>query len=75
MSVVGLLLWVLMVYALVGVMVAVRFVWIVAPKVDPVFAEASVRVRVLFFPGAVAIWPIVLGRSRVLLRPGRERGA
>lgn len=74
MSVVGILLWSLVVYTLIGVVVAVRFLSVVAPKVDPVFAEAPVRVRGLLFPGAVAVWPIVLRRSSTLLSASRESG-
>ncbi len=72
MSVVGILLWALVIYTLIGVVVAVRFLWIVAPKVDQVFADAPVRVRVLFFPGAVGVWPIVLRRSSTLMSSSRE---
>jgi len=64
MSVAGIFLWVITVYFAVGVVIALRFLFSVAPRLDPVFKEASLHVRILFFPGAVAIWPATMLRLK-----------
>lgn len=52
-------------YALVGMGVAVWFVGWGAARRDPLARLAPLRVRVLFGPGAMAVWPVLLaGRSR-----------
>lgn len=48
------------VYVLVGVGVAVWFVGWGAARRDPGAERAPLRVRVLFGPGAVAVWPVLL---------------
>lgn len=47
------------VYALVGAAFAAGFVVRGAGMIDPVAARAPARVRLLFAPGAVALWPIL----------------
>jgi len=52
-------------YALVGVLVAVWFVGWGAGRRDAAAGQAPLRVRLLFGPGAVAVWPVLLaGRGR-----------
>lgn len=72
MSPIGVLLWILGVYYALGIVLAIRFVFFVAPTIDPVYQAASLRVRVLFLPGAAAIWPIVLIRCSALQRAQSE---
>lgn len=66
MSVVGFILYAIGVYLLVGLVVGLFFVLRGVRDVDPVAHEAPVRVRVLFLPGSVAVWPIVVWRWRFL---------
>ena len=47
-------------YALIGVLVALWFVFIGAARRDETARGASLRVRVLFAPGAAAVWPALL---------------
>lgn len=72
MSLINVLLWVLGVYYAIGIVSAIRFVFFVAPTIDPVYEAASLRVRVLFLPGAVSIWPIILARSSALKKEQSE---
>lgn len=52
-------------YVLVGMGVAVWFVGWGAARRDPAAEQAPLRVRMLFGPGAVAVWPVLLaGRGR-----------
>ena len=68
MSFISILLWALGAYYALGVLFAFRFVFFIAPRIDPVFKEAPMRVRVLFFPGDVAVWPMALARASALLK-------
>ena len=47
----------LAVYTAVGVVFGVVFVLRGAARIDPVAARTPLRVRVLFLPGAAALWP------------------
>jgi len=49
-------------YLALGVIFAVPFVLVGAGRLDPVAARAPARVRLLFLPGAAALWPILLNR-------------
>jgi|GEM_PF-6673423 len=60
MSAIGFLLWVFAIYYTVGIVLAIRFVFFVAPRIDPVYQGAPFPVRLLFFPGAVAVWPATI---------------
>lgn len=53
-------------YAMVGLSIAVWFVGWGAARRDEAAKRAPLRVRVLFGPGAVAVWPALLAT--------RERG-
>jgi len=66
MSPVMALLLLLAVYLAIGLLVGLRFVLSTIRRADPVAAEAPLRVRLLFLPGAVAVWPLVLRRTRLL---------
>ncbi len=70
MSAIGVLLWVIAAYYAVGVLVAIRFVLVVAPRADPAYRGAPWRVRLLFFPGAVAVWPVTFRIARFAGKDG-----
>ncbi|MCA9293969.1 MAG: hypothetical protein KDA20_09155 [Phycisphaerales bacterium] len=59
MSVVGVLLTVLGAYGAVGVLFAIAFVCTGAKRIDPVARATPLRVRLLFLPGAAALWPLL----------------
>ncbi len=48
------------VYALIGVPVALAFVFWGVGRVDEAAQLAPVRVRLLLVPGSVLLWPVVL---------------
>ena len=58
--VVAFLLWLLALYAVIGVMAALAFVTFGVTRVQP--GAVSLGARVLILPGAAALWPYVLGR-------------
>lgn len=47
-------------YFAVGVVIGLAFVIIGIRKIDPIADRAPLQVRILFLPGAISIWPIVL---------------
>ena len=51
--------WAVAVYATVGALFAAAFVWRGAGAIDPVAQHAPLRVRLIFFPGALALWPLL----------------
>jgi len=48
------------IYALIGVIFAIAFVTAGVARVDPAARGAPIGFRILIFPGAVALWPILL---------------
>jgi len=72
MSVISVFVWATGAYYTLGILVASRFVFFTAPQIDPAYKSASMRVRVLFFPGAVSIWPLILTRTSAL-RPAQSK--
>lgn len=50
------------IYAGLGVVFAVPFVVAGAGRVDPAARDGTWGFRVLIFPGAVALWPLLLKR-------------
>ncbi len=53
---------ILAVYAVLGVVFAIAFVWKGAGKIDPAARDGSLGFRMLIFPGAVALWPLLARR-------------
>ena len=49
------LLWFLGIYFSLGLLFGIAFLFI-APRVDPVMADSKWTLRLLFFPGAIALW-------------------
>jgi hypothetical protein len=54
------LLVVIAVYALIGIIVALAFVSVGVGRVDPAARHGTLGFRVLIFPGAAALWPLML---------------
>lgn len=59
MTPIGALLMVLAAYGAVGVAFAVPFALSWVKQIDPVASSAPLRTRLIFLPGAVALWPIL----------------
>ncbi len=57
-------------YFAVGTVIGLVFVIIGIRKIDPVAAGAPLRVRFIFLPGTISIWPIVLYLWRTKLKAG-----
>jgi len=57
---VAFLLWLLALYAAIGVVTALAFVTFGVTRVQP--ASMTVPARILLLPGAAALWPYVLAR-------------
>lgn len=62
-------------YLLVGILFAVVFVWRGLGRIDPAAREGTWGFRVLVFPGAMALWPLLLGRWWRRSPPPGERNA
>ena len=52
----------LTIYALVGVVFALAFVWRGIGRIDSVAAEGTLGFKILVFPGCVALWPLLAAR-------------
>ena len=50
------------IYAVMGVVFAIAFVFRGAGRIDPVARDGSWGFRVLIFPGAATLWPLLLWR-------------
>ena len=50
------------VYAAIGLVFAILFVWRGAGKIDPAAAEGTLGFRLLIIPGTAALWPILARR-------------
>ncbi len=66
MTVQSLTLFIILIYLAIGSLIGIHFVFKGIRTIDPIANDAPLRVRVLFFPGAIAIWPIVLYRTMIL---------
>ena len=49
-------------YAVIGILFAVVFVWRGVGRIDPVAAEGTLGFKLLILPGCVAFWPLLLKR-------------
>lgn len=48
------------IYALLGLLFGLYFLFIGATKIDPLLADSKKGVRVLLFPGVIATWPLFI---------------
>ena len=75
----NLIAWILVsvagVYVATGVAFAAFFVWRGVQRIDPAAVEGTVGFRVLVFPGAVALWPLLMRRVQERSMPPVERNA
>lgn len=55
-------IWLLFVYLGAGILFAPLFVFVLAPRVDPLMHGAGAGVRLILLPGAALCWPILLRR-------------
>ncbi|MCP3957650.1 MAG: hypothetical protein GY719_07325 [bacterium] len=53
---------ILAIYAVVGFVFAIVFVWRGVGRIDPAAAEGTWGFRLLIIPGAAALWPILARR-------------
>lgn len=65
------ILLILTTYAALGVLFAVPFVLSGVKQLDPVAAATHVAVRLVWLPGAVAVWPLLLSRGIQNWKPRR----
>lgn len=64
------------IYLALGILFAVLFVWRGASKIDPSASQATAGFRLMIFPGAAALWPLLLWRwLRRSSHPPQERNA
>lgn len=64
------------IYLTLGLLFAVLFVWRGASKIDPSAKQATAGFRLMIFPGAAALWPLLLWRwLRRGSHPPQERNA
>ena len=62
-------------YLLAGLLFAVPFVLRGVNRIDPVAREGSWGFRLIILPGAVALWPWLIGRRRRGQKPPMEKNA
>ncbi len=65
----------LAVYAAVGLVFAIAFVWKGAGESEPAAAEGTIGFRLLLLPGTIALWPILARRWLHGEGPPVERNA
>lgn len=61
------MVWLFYGYMALGALFAIYFVWHGAARLDEAARGISWKTRVLFFPGATALWPVLL--RKCLRRP------
>ena len=52
----------LAIYAALGIVFAIAFVWKGVGEVDPAARQGTLGFRALIFPGVVALWPLLARR-------------
>ena len=53
---------VLAIYFLIGLVFAILFLMGAAKKIDPLMADSKWIVRLLLFPGCIAVWPFMISK-------------
>jgi hypothetical protein len=54
--------WALQIYALIGLVFSVPFLWRGAARLDPAAATSPLGFRLIILPGVVALWPLLAWR-------------
>jgi hypothetical protein len=54
----------LAIYTIAGLLFALWFVALAAPRIDPAAKGAGLLFRLLIFPGSAALWPLLLLKCR-----------
>ncbi len=54
----------LLIYFCIGILFGIYFLFKGASQIDPLLANSKKRVRILLFPGIVAVWPFLISKSR-----------
>jgi len=52
----------LAVYAVIGIVFAIPFVFVGAGRIDPTAGSGTIGFRLLILPGAALLWPVMLVR-------------
>lgn len=74
MLIVEFIVWLAMVYVLVGCVVGALFAWRGVDGVDPSAEKGTWGFRLIVWPGCAALWPVVLGWWINAARRGRQGG-
>lgn len=53
----------LAIYALLGLLFGLYFLFVGATKIDPLLGDSKKGVRVLLFPGVIATWPLFVKKA------------
>jgi hypothetical protein len=70
------LVWLLSIYALLGIVFAPFFVTLGAGRIDPSVKQSSSGFRLMIVPGVIALWPLLALRwARGVQHPPIERNA
>lgn len=59
-------------YAVIGLLFAIAFVWKGVGKIDPSAVEGTLGFRLLIIPGTVALWPLLARRWLTAQGPPEE---
>ncbi len=62
-TVISIFLTALGIYFFIGVLFGFYFIFFGAVKLDPLMRDSKKLVRLLLFPGVVATWPFLFGKS------------
>lgn len=63
-AIVIVLVYLLIVYVIIGAIFAILFLWKGALKVDKNVAGSRFWFKLLLFPGSIAFWPLLLAKWR-----------
>ena len=60
--VITIFLTILGIYAAIGLLFGLYFLFIGTTKIDPLLADSKKKVRLLLFPGVIATWPFLISK-------------
>ncbi|MDT0605445.1 hypothetical protein [Croceitalea rosinachiae] len=61
-SIIIIFLMVFTIYAIIGLLFGLYFVFVGAVKIDPLLKDSKKKVRLLLLPGTIATWPFLIGK-------------